>query len=84
MMKKMLILGVIGVAAPALAQTPSPPSGAGPALDPNQTICRSIADTGSRLSRSRVCMTRQQWEERNRDTRQNVERAQTQRVERQF
>jgi hypothetical protein len=41
-----------------------------------------VAQTGSRLSRTRVCMTRAEWAEARRLTRQGTERVQTQRVER--
>jgi hypothetical protein len=41
-------------------------------------ICRDIAETGSRLSSQRVCMTKEQWEENRREARQSIERAQTQ------
>jgi nicotinamide mononucleotide (NMN) deamidase PncC len=41
-------------------------------------VCRDIAETGSRLSSKRICMTKEQWEENRRETRQSIERAQTQ------
>jgi nicotinamide mononucleotide (NMN) deamidase PncC len=41
-------------------------------------VCRDIAETGSRLASNRVCMTKEQWEENRRDSRQSIERAQTQ------
>ncbi|HEX4737854.1 MAG TPA: hypothetical protein VH331_09855 [Allosphingosinicella sp.] len=41
-------------------------------------ICRDVAETGSRLSSERVCMTKEQWEESRREARQTIERAQTQ------
>jgi len=69
----------------AWAQTPTGGGGADEAnLDPNETVCQTVAETGSRLSRARVCMTRAQWAEQRRLTRQGTERAQTQRVERQY
>jgi hypothetical protein len=56
---------------------------AGPALaaptavyDPNERICEKITLTGSRLAVKTVCMTRAQWDERRRDDRDVVERAQ--------
>jgi hypothetical protein len=75
-MKKLLILGGIAVSASALAQAQSSPNGSGSTPDPNQTICRTSADTGSRLSRTRVCMTRAQWDDRRRETRENINRSQ--------
>jgi hypothetical protein len=47
--------------------------------DPNRTICRSIAVTGSRLGRQRVCQTAAQWQQVRRDNRRNIERAQADR-----
>jgi hypothetical protein len=74
-MKKLLILAGIVVSAGAVAQAPTSGSGGSSAApDPNQTVCRNIADTSSRVSRTRVCMTRARWEERRRDTRSSVDR----------
>lgn len=47
--------------------------------DPNRVICRSIAVTGSRLGRQRVCQTAAQWQQVRRDNRRNIERAQADR-----
>ncbi|OYX38644.1 hypothetical protein [Sphingomonas sp.] len=46
-------------------------------LDPNETICVSEPELGSRLVRHRTCMTRAQWAERRAADRQAVERAQS-------
>jgi hypothetical protein len=83
-MKKSLFFAALFMSGTALAQPPSGNStangaGAGGA-DQNQMICRTIRETGSMLSRSRVCKTRAQWEEERRLTRQNIDRAQTTRV----
>jgi hypothetical protein len=75
-MKKLLFLGGILVSAAAVAQSPSANGGQGGSNDPNQTVCRSIPNTGSRVSRSRICMTRAQWDERRRDMRSTIERGQ--------
>lgn len=84
-MKKIIILSALLASSGAWAQTPT--SGGNPdesALDPNETVCQPVAQTGSRLSRARVCLTRAQWAEQRRLTRQNTERAQTNRSERQY
>jgi len=47
--------------------------------DPNRTICRSVAVTGSRLGRQRVCQTAAQWQQIRRDNRRSIERAQADR-----
>ena len=77
-MKKLLFLSGILMSASAVAGAPSS-SRSDANADPNQTICRSIPDTSSRVSRTRVCMTRQQWEERRQEARGNVERSQVNR-----
>lgn len=81
-MKKSLFLVALLLSGAASAQQPSnsSPDGAGAAPDPNQMICRTVRETGSMLGRSRVCLTRSQWEEQRRQTRQNIDRAQTTRT----
>ncbi len=74
-MKKLLFLGGIMMSAAAVAEAPSS-SRTDATSDPNQTICRSIPNTGSRVSRSRICMTRAQWEDRRQEMRATVERGQ--------
>ena len=56
-----------------LAQT----SQGGTSGDPNRLICRSMADTGSRLGHTRACHTAREWTELRRQSRENVERIQT-------
>ena len=46
----------------------------------NKQICRSIADTGSRLGRTRECHTAQEWDELRRQTQQNIDRIQNSRA----
>ncbi len=48
--------------------------------DPNEIVCRSLAETGSRLRTQRTCATRAQWSESLRQDRQAIERIQTQRT----
>ena len=73
-MKKALLLGLALIPAIALAAN----------VDDKQDkkrdglICRETAETGSRLSSKRICMTREEWDANRRETRQMVERAQTQ------
>jgi hypothetical protein len=74
-MKMLLFVGGIMVSAAAVAGAP-PSNGSSTVSDPNQTICRSMPATGSRVSRTRVCMTRAQWEDRRRDMRSTIERGQ--------
>ena len=67
-----------------------PPTGALADSGPNsqvnvrkgaQMVCRPIAETGSRLSKKRICMTREEWAEQKRIMRADIDRAQTRRVE---
>jgi hypothetical protein len=81
-MKKVIIIAAMLASTNALSQVPN--ASKGESVDPNQTVCTTLSETGSRLARSRVCMTRAQWDQRRRETRQSVERVQTQRVEREF
>jgi len=76
-MRKTLLFGLLFVSVAAQAQAPSR-SVKGPS-DPNQTICRTIFEIGSRLARSRVCLTRAQWEQHRRETQAGVERTQMRR-----
>ena len=46
--------------------------------DPDRLVCRRDTETGSRLKAQRVCMTRAQWDEQRRQSRQSIERSQTQ------
>ena len=78
-MIKLIIVGAALVATAAVARNPQGSSRG----DSNETTCRIISDTGSRLARSRICMTRAQWEEHRRNTRQDVDRSQLTRVEKQ-
>jgi hypothetical protein len=79
-MNKALFFGLLFVSAGAAAE-PAAPATDNPD-NPNQVICRVSGETGSRLERQRVCMTRAQWAEHRRDTRQAVDHAQTSRVNR--
>ena len=85
MIKSILfITGAAALAATAaLAQAPQrSAAGAGPNVghDMNEVVCRSQAAIGSRLTRQRVCATRQQWLEQQRMDRLYAEKAQTIRV----
>jgi len=84
-MKKPLFFCALLLSTAAAAQPSSNASsnGAGAAAaDPNAMICRNQRETGSMLNRTRVCKTRAQWEADRRETRQNVDRSQTTRINR--
>jgi len=82
-----LAAATLAPAAAALAQPPEPAAApsrslrpADPRFDPNQLICRSEPEPGSRLMGHRRCLTRAQWVERSRLDRQYAEKAQTSRT----
>ena len=84
-MKKMIILTAVLTSSAGWAQTPtSGGTRSDGATDPNEMVCQAVQRTESRLARARVCMTRAQWAEQRRLTRQNTERVQANRGERQF
>jgi hypothetical protein len=83
-MKKIVFVSALLASSAAFAQAPTSGQANEDAPDPNEMVCRSVEDTGSRLSRSRICMTRAQWTEHLRGTRQNVERSQNNRGARQY
>ncbi len=82
-MKKSLFVCALLLSAPAWAEPSSNASanGAGTA-NPDQMICRTVRETGSMLGRNRICKTRAQWEAERRDTRQTIDRTQTNRINR--
>jgi len=75
-------------AVPAANPPANPPAGAAettvstvkvekPKPGPNETVCRKEAVLGSRM-KSRVCMTQAEWETRQLQDRQDLNKAQTQ------
>jgi hypothetical protein len=80
-MKKILLLAALGISSGALADSP-PQNGqtAQPKKKGDGLICHIVEETGSRLGGSRVCMTREQWEENRTEARQSVERTQNSRA----
>lgn len=82
MTKLALILTALAGSA-AFAQQPpaaAPADHSSRGLDPNQIVCRSEPEPGSRLMGHRRCLTRAQWAERVRLDRQYAEKAQTTRT----
>jgi hypothetical protein len=47
--------------------------------DPNEIVCHKIHEIGSRIDVKRICMTRSQWTEEERVTKNEINRVQTQR-----
>lgn len=78
-----LVLALLSVST-AVAQQPPPTASrrSAPSAkpDPNEIVCQTWRETGSRLRANRYCATRAQWAEHIRQERQYVERAQTNRT----
>jgi hypothetical protein len=60
----------------ATASAGQSPSQQKPPRDPNERICEDIVLTGSRLASRRFCGTRAEWEDKRRQDREAVEKAQ--------
>ena len=69
----------LGLSAPAFAQAPAAPAPTTAAQNPNEIVCQKQEETGSRLAKKKVCMTRAEWADRQLQDRQELERAQTRR-----
>ena len=67
-MRAMILLAAAFLPAVALAEPPhsTPVTPASKALDPNERICKDVM-TGSRVAPKRICATRAQWEDRERE-----------------
>lgn len=63
-------------AAPALAQAQATDQPASGAKKDNRVICEKVEQIGSRLARKRVCMTADEWAEKRRLDREDVQDAQ--------
>jgi hypothetical protein len=74
-----LVSAVALVAGTAVIAQPSESGGSSQA-NANKQICRTMADTGSRLGRTRACHTAQEWVELRRQTKQTVDRIQNSRA----
>lgn len=71
----MVSLALLAAAPVAHAQSPIP-SQQKPAADPNERVCEDVTQTGSRLATKRFCATRSEWEDKKRQDKDAVERAQ--------
>ena len=56
----------------AVAVSPSE----GKSDDTERMICRTIGETGSRLSKRKLCMTAAEWAEHKRTTKEDIDKAQ--------
>jgi hypothetical protein len=58
----------------------SPSNKSSSKVNPDKIVCRTVGDTGSRLSRSRVCKTNAQWVEMRRQTQETIDHIQNSRA----
>jgi len=63
---------------PGVVQVAAQP-GAVKGSNPDEILCEKVEVIGTRLASNRVCMTRAQWAEQKRLTRQEIDKVQTQR-----
>ena len=76
-MWKLAAAGVTVVAASAIAQAATDTTGRrAPNIDPDQIVCVTENETGSRVRARRVCRTRAEWAEHHAEQRRTVERTQ--------
>ena len=75
-MKLLLAIGTIALSAAAAASQAPEISIEAP------RICRSALDIGSRLSRTKTCLTQAEWDVREFETRNTLDRAQTKQINR--
>lgn len=69
----------LSVAQAKQQQAATTQQGAAKTPDPNEIVCEKVLEIGSRLATTRTCMTRAQWAENKRLTRQQIEEIQVQR-----
>jgi hypothetical protein len=60
----------------AQGSKPTVVAGKGKSYDPNRMVCQREETTGTRLGARKVCLTALQWEEKRREHREQLERAQ--------
>ena len=60
----------------ALASSSQPAVESKPISDPDKVVCKRLNQTGSRLASTKVCMTRAQWADRQRQDQKEIEKMQ--------
>ncbi|HMG46584.1 MAG TPA: hypothetical protein VK614_03890 [Allosphingosinicella sp.] len=79
-MKRFVFLAAGLAASAGFAQPAASPPATPDDHDPNEMVCQRVQMLGSRLNAARMCMTRQQWDQRRQADRRDAERAQTNRI----
>ena len=70
-----MLIGAV-FAAGASAEPTAKANGSAKAGDPNERICEEVVLTGSRLGAKRFCGTRAEWDDKKRQDREAIEKAQ--------
>jgi hypothetical protein len=68
-----IALATLAAAAAAQTQQTSPGSSTSRLNDPNEIVCITEHETGSRLRARRVCRTRAEWDAHRADLRANID-----------
>lgn len=63
----LILAAMVPAAAPAQTQAPR---------DPNEKVCETVSQVGSRLSKKKICATRAEWAEMRRADREIIDNAQ--------
>ncbi len=75
----LLTIGAFAIVAPAAAQStidPQPAPATTAKSDSDKLVCKKQEEVGSRLGGKKVCMTKKQWDEQSRLSREDTERLQ--------
>jgi hypothetical protein len=75
---RLIALAVLLGGAAAVPASAEQKRSSGKTQDPNEMLCETQKEIGSRLAKKRVCMTRAQWAERRREDRDVIQKSQTQ------
>lgn len=82
MLKASIFAALVAFAAQPAVAAEDPAQGSKPIVvkgksyDPNRMVCQREETTGTRLGARKVCLTALQWEEKRREHREQLERAQ--------
>ena len=79
-MKRLILIAALVAPSMALAQDGGS-SAEAKSRKGTQMVCRAIKETGSRLSKRKLCLTRDQWAEQKRIMRNDLQEAQGRRNE---
>lgn len=79
-MKKTLLFGLLVVSLVETAAFALEDTAKKRTRSPDDVICRTEEELGSRLNKRRICMTRAQWDEARRESKNSIDSAQQKRA----